>query len=225
MTTKCSVDQCGKLATLLCSRCQITIYCSKQCQSLHWKEHKKSCPLGDRCANCNKKSEGAGYQKCGYCTTVSYCSRECQTTDWQKHRFVCLRPEITMLDTLDPYFVIALIAINFIDLKVDLSLLAGGGAEVIIKDGKFFGTSLASGPSIDEILGMIKITPLVPDEAKLLMKTGTICNLTTISDRTLSLAVPDETFLIMCIYKRGWVMTNVGRRTMETTIERARSLV
>jgi len=33
----------AKAATLLCTRCHCTRYCSKECQRKHWKSHKKQC--------------------------------------------------------------------------------------------------------------------------------------------------------------------------------------
>lgn len=40
---------CGKIATKLCGRCEVTAYCCVECQHLDWKIHKKAC----------RKKEGA----------------------------------------------------------------------------------------------------------------------------------------------------------------------
>lgn len=34
---------CGQLTTLCCSKCHKIYYCSRQCQSNDWHEHKKIC--------------------------------------------------------------------------------------------------------------------------------------------------------------------------------------
>lgn len=40
-----SCGSCGKDALSKCSRCKVIYYCSRQCQSSHWKEHQKKCVL------------------------------------------------------------------------------------------------------------------------------------------------------------------------------------
>ena len=39
----CAMPECRKDATNLCSRCKGGPYCSKECQTAHWKEHKQEC--------------------------------------------------------------------------------------------------------------------------------------------------------------------------------------
>mmetsp|Transcript_26035 Transcript_26035/g.58920 ORF Transcript_26035/g.58920 Transcript_26035/m.58920 type:complete len:97 (-) Transcript_26035:235-525(-) len=34
---------CGKDGGKRCSRCNVAMYCSKECQTLHWSEHKHWC--------------------------------------------------------------------------------------------------------------------------------------------------------------------------------------
>ncbi len=38
---KCANPSCSQDATSTCSKCKLVKYCSKQCQSNHWPEHKK----------------------------------------------------------------------------------------------------------------------------------------------------------------------------------------
>ena len=39
----CSHEGCGKKALFYCSRCTTTPYCSKECQALDWRKHKRVC--------------------------------------------------------------------------------------------------------------------------------------------------------------------------------------
>ena len=41
MEKKCHV--CGKDSEMICSMCKGRRYCSRECQNLHWKEHKDEC--------------------------------------------------------------------------------------------------------------------------------------------------------------------------------------
>lgn len=46
--TRVRCAQCWKFPSpraKLCEECRLTEYCSKECQRLHWKEHKKVCKL------------------------------------------------------------------------------------------------------------------------------------------------------------------------------------
>ena len=40
---KCQKAECERPGTLRCSRCKNVNYCSKECQTSDWKEHKKQC--------------------------------------------------------------------------------------------------------------------------------------------------------------------------------------
>ncbi|KAL4249339.1 MYND-type zinc finger protein samB [Abortiporus biennis] len=90
-------EKCGKDATLVCSGCKHTRYCSAECQSEDWKNHKKPCkiqqmlnvvneaeaakpqprPPKGRCTGCNVRFNGdypcadecpeCGYQACESC--------------------------------------------------------------------------------------------------------------------------------------------------------------
>ena len=40
---KCA--NCGKMATKRCSKCKLEWYCSRNCQLMSWKTHKKLCDL------------------------------------------------------------------------------------------------------------------------------------------------------------------------------------
>jgi hypothetical protein len=40
---KMCANACGKSGNKRCARCQTTFYCSKECQTSHWKEHKQTC--------------------------------------------------------------------------------------------------------------------------------------------------------------------------------------
>jgi hypothetical protein len=52
----CGVAETKKKKHLLCSRCNTTRYCSKECQISHWKEHKCICKLGASSNNANSGS-------------------------------------------------------------------------------------------------------------------------------------------------------------------------
>ena len=40
---QCGRRPCGNLGILKCSACKVIWYCGKECQRLHWKEHKTNC--------------------------------------------------------------------------------------------------------------------------------------------------------------------------------------
>ena len=42
---QCAVCQAD--ADDLCTRCEITAYCSRDCQAKHWAEHRSGCAIGD----------------------------------------------------------------------------------------------------------------------------------------------------------------------------------
>ncbi|VDC07630.1 unnamed protein product [Peniophora sp. CBMAI 1063] len=41
----CEADETARHTTRACSACQLTRYCSEQCQKKHWNEHKAICKL------------------------------------------------------------------------------------------------------------------------------------------------------------------------------------
>eukprot|EP00106_Octopus_bimaculoides_P011552 XP_014778994.1 PREDICTED: uncharacterized protein LOC106875397 [Octopus bimaculoides] len=85
-----------------CSGCHSVEYCSKECESAHWKDHKTSCKASkaeaddhspseksvkSQCARC-KKSDVA-LKKCFHCNNVEYCSDVCQKDDWKHQQTSC----------------------------------------------------------------------------------------------------------------------------------------
>ena len=93
-------------ALLQCGRCKITSYCSKECQRLHWKEHKATCLTRKEqklsravarettvkdCYFCKrtKKTNEKAFSSCARCHAVRYCSKRCQQKDWGTHKDSC----------------------------------------------------------------------------------------------------------------------------------------
>ena len=95
-SSSCERKECDLNGTLRCSRCKDVSYCSKECQTSHWKEHKKDCktknestsaPVLKECGEDScKKTSG---RNCSRCKMVSYCSKECQKKDWKRHKKNC----------------------------------------------------------------------------------------------------------------------------------------
>jgi len=106
------VKQCSNCDTfgakLVCRNCKAARYCSKECQTQHWKKgHKEKCtslegrllntkkndtePGSKECANCD--ASGAKLL-CAKCRTTNYCSKACQLSHWKNgHKEMCLTPE------------------------------------------------------------------------------------------------------------------------------------
>ena len=77
-----------------CTGCGRTWYCGKNCQTKHWKDHKKVCKppvaeLPTKCFNCGK--ETAILKRCIACQVATYCSKECQRNDWTRHKLSCTK--------------------------------------------------------------------------------------------------------------------------------------
>ena len=81
-----------------CGACGKIQYCSKECQRVHWKEHKSNCKQSSTaptttpttttptsCAQCKKQCVCI---PCS-CGSVFYCSAECQRLDWPLHKDKC----------------------------------------------------------------------------------------------------------------------------------------
>ena len=115
-TTSCSNRSCNNVEEnelfLSCKRCKQVKYCSKKCQTIHWKHggHKDNCstkgkeeakeyhrnialPVAKICFNstCSKKEkEGAPFSICSSCKAAVYCSRDCQIVHYRNvHKKVC----------------------------------------------------------------------------------------------------------------------------------------
>jgi hypothetical protein len=86
-------NRCDKEGSKKCSTCRgvtTAVYCSAECQKVHWKEHKLSCVNGGKeegrnpCANrCGK--EGRAQPGGGEGRPAVYCSAECQQVHWAEH--------------------------------------------------------------------------------------------------------------------------------------------
>ena len=118
-TTRCSnpgcdmVEQEGERFSL-CESCKQVKYCSRECQSAHWREggHKKRCsvlkygkeqmkeanrnialPFANICFNpaCAKpQPKGVVFSICGSCKVARYCSRSCQVIHYKNgHKGPC----------------------------------------------------------------------------------------------------------------------------------------
>lgn len=118
-TRACSNPHCnnvekGNKHFSFCTRCKHTKYCSKQCQTIHWKKggHKEECSLLEKnkeilkennrnsvlpeakiCFNpdcCKKEKKDSKLLRCSRCKTARYCSRECQLAHFRGgHKKVC----------------------------------------------------------------------------------------------------------------------------------------
>ena len=106
------VKQCSNCNTfgakLVCRNCKAARYCSKECQTEHWKKgHKRTCttleetiretkkkdtvPGSKECANCD--ASGAKLL-CAKCKATNYCSKACQLSHWKNgHKEMCFTPE------------------------------------------------------------------------------------------------------------------------------------
>merc|ERR1740117_2229437 len=99
-------DSGGAGALLQCGRCKTIVYCSKECQRLHWNEHKPACLTREEqklsrtaarkttVKDCNfckrtKKTGEKAFSSCAKCRAVRYCSSECQQKDWGTHKDAC----------------------------------------------------------------------------------------------------------------------------------------
>jgi hypothetical protein len=78
-----------------CGRCEEVNYCSKHCQTKHWKAHKKRCKPATKhsthhqCTFCEKRLENSGKNINCTCAGIQYCSTECQSKHWPEHRKTC----------------------------------------------------------------------------------------------------------------------------------------
>ena len=78
-----------------CSRCLSVFYCSAECQTRDWKEHKPRCRRIDPAKCCDLCwEETAEVKNCGRCRVAKYCSAKCQKEDWPTHKKKCEKKEI-----------------------------------------------------------------------------------------------------------------------------------
>jgi hypothetical protein len=110
---------CGeKRAHLQCSSCKCVKYCSKNCQTEHWPEHKKECgkskakvsepehtaeeeDLSEEMKGlfspaktdleffCCRCGRPGARKKCGRCNLQRYCGPKCQDEHWSFHKKHC----------------------------------------------------------------------------------------------------------------------------------------
>jgi len=80
-----------------CALCLTARYCSKECQTTHWREHHKhACKVPRRllfCSACQKIEENM--KRCLHCRTVCYCNRLCQRAHWRQHKQHCHMSQIS----------------------------------------------------------------------------------------------------------------------------------
>ncbi|KAK3091213.1 hypothetical protein FSP39_017992 [Pinctada imbricata] len=100
-----------------CSKCQKVWYCSKECQTKDWANHKKECKrscqttenvstddgkdsksedaenftTGTLYGNCGFCHKRGALKSCGACKASHYCSRECQKLHWPSHKHTCCK--------------------------------------------------------------------------------------------------------------------------------------
>ena len=94
---------CGKSAEykrLFCGKCNIAVYCGKQCQKLHWDEgHRELCGEQKMCAACKKLLDTR--LMCNRCNDAWYCNKAHQTWHWKhghkKECVPCNAPESSSL--------------------------------------------------------------------------------------------------------------------------------
>lgn len=105
----CGYQTCKSTnATSSCGRCSKVFYCSKECQTAHWVQHKKQCLTEEETKLCKelKASTTTALKQCHVCSKTSistgkplkscpcrafrYCSSACQTEHWKNgHKAAC----------------------------------------------------------------------------------------------------------------------------------------
>jgi hypothetical protein len=112
-STPCSI--CKNPATSRCSGCNLSYYCSKDCQKIDWKSHKPECKknqesykniygigeiihtnLTKNCSNCSKKLSNEKIT-CNICESVAYCSEKCKIACTNSHVIDCKIRKITQI--------------------------------------------------------------------------------------------------------------------------------
>ena len=114
MKSECSF--CSKVSHPLkkCLQCGGAWYCSRECQTKHWPEHRSSCKKSSKavappeaspeasaavhpaqssveiCSFCNRNTYAL--KKCLQCGEAQYCNRVCQTRHWPDHKLLCQSP-------------------------------------------------------------------------------------------------------------------------------------
>jgi len=80
----------GGVRIAVCGRCSAAFYCSAQCQSADWKEHKANCHKIEAARCCDLCwDESNELKRCGRCRIAKYCSGGCQKEDWARHKNEC----------------------------------------------------------------------------------------------------------------------------------------